>query len=116
MKKPEEFWVFICYSHEQDTQVIHDADSACHRPNQNNGDLSMNTGIIMIGMAFVLLSVGLISSPASAAVQETSFGLSCSSGIFPCAYLAEGDDTSLAGMSDMSLGTGTSINNHESDP
>ena len=76
----------------------------------------MNTGIIMIGMAFVLLSVGLISSPASAAVQETSFGPSCSSGTFPCTYMADGEGTSSTGIHDMFLGAGTSINNHESDP
>lgn len=34
----------------------------------------MNTGIIMIGLSLVLLSVGLISSPASAALAEESCG------------------------------------------
>ncbi len=87
---------------------MHDADSMCHRPIQNNGDLSMNTGIIMIGIAFVLLSVGLISSPASAAVQETSFGLSCNSGIFHDACLADGEDPGYAGIPDISLNRGMS--------
>lgn len=34
----------------------------------------MNTGIIMIGLSLVLLSVGLISSPASAALPDGSCG------------------------------------------
>jgi len=34
----------------------------------------MNTGIIMIGLSLVLLSVGLISSPVSAALPEGSCG------------------------------------------
>ena len=34
----------------------------------------MNTGIIMIGLSLVLLSVGLISSPASAALPHGDCG------------------------------------------
>lgn len=34
----------------------------------------MNTGIIMIGLSLILLSVGLISSPASAALPDGSCG------------------------------------------
>ncbi|AGB02026.1 hypothetical protein [Methanoregula formicica] len=34
----------------------------------------MNTGIIMIGLSLVLLSVGLISSPASAAFPDGGCG------------------------------------------
>jgi len=34
----------------------------------------MNTGIIMIGLSLVLLSVGLISSPTSAAFPDGSCG------------------------------------------
>ncbi|PKG33669.1 hypothetical protein [Methanoregula sp.] len=34
----------------------------------------MNTGIIMIGLSLVLLSVGLISSPASAALPDGDCG------------------------------------------
>lgn len=36
----------------------------------------MNTGIIMIGLSMVLLSVGLISSPASGALSEGDCGSS----------------------------------------
>lgn len=43
----------------------------------------MNTGIIMIGLSLVLLSVGLISSPASAALPDSSCGSDIPLQVFP---------------------------------
>lgn len=41
----------------------------------------MNTGIILIGLALVLLSVGLISAPATAAVPHCDCVTPCFGGI-----------------------------------
>jgi hypothetical protein len=41
----------------------------------------MNTGIIMIGLSLVILSIALVSSPASAAHPDGDNGLSCRGGI-----------------------------------
>lgn len=43
----------------------------------------MNTGIIMIGLSLVLLSVGLISSPASAALSDSDCGSDIPVWVFP---------------------------------
>ena len=41
----------------------------------------MNTGIILIGLAFVMLSVGLMVSPASAALSDNACSPGCGSTI-----------------------------------
>ncbi|MDD1690400.1 MAG: hypothetical protein LUQ66_07045 [Methanoregula sp.] len=49
----------------------------------------MNTGIIMIGLAFVMLSVALMVSPSDAARPDTYCSPCCGSGVFT------GDDCSV---------------------
>jgi len=39
----------------------------------------MNTGIILIGLAFVMLSVGLMVSPATAALSDNACSHGCGS-------------------------------------
>lgn len=56
----------------------------------------MNTGIILIGLALVLLSVGLISAPVTAAVQDC--GMPCPGGIFPGDPVVGCSSTSPYGM------------------
>ncbi|MDD5144132.1 hypothetical protein [Methanoregula sp.] len=53
----------------------------------------MNTGIIMIGLSLILLSVGLISSPASAALPDED----CGSGVL------------VPGSPQGTIGTGTGM-------
>jgi hypothetical protein len=49
----------------------------------------MNTGIIMIGLAFVMFSVALMVSPSDASLPDTSCSPCCGSGVFT------GDDCSV---------------------
>jgi len=58
----------------------------------------MNTGIILIGLALVLLSVGLISAPATAAVQDCDSGTPWFGGISPGDSVPGCTSTSLSGM------------------
>lgn len=58
----------------------------------------MNTGIILIGLALVLLSVGLISAPATAAVPDCDCSTSCPGGISPGDPAPGCSSTPLSGM------------------
>ena len=49
----------------------------------------MNTGIIMIGLAFVMFSVALMVSPSDAARPDTSCSTCCGNSVF------QGDDCSV---------------------
>ncbi len=54
-------------------QVIHDTDSACHRPMQNKGkENQMDTGKIFLGFALIAFSVAMVINPANAAGCDNS--------------------------------------------
>ena len=69
----------------------------------------MNTGIIMIGLSLVLLSVGLVSSPASAAFPDGGCGSAVMAPCFPygTTITSSGDTSATPDCTITSAGTRT---------
>ena len=64
-------------------RVMHEHSSACHRPrNHKNGEMTMDTGKIIIGFSLIHLSLALMVNPSSAAVPDISCRVGCGSAVF----------------------------------
>lgn len=69
----------------------------------------MNTGIVMIGFALVLLSVGLISTPSSAAVQDNACSPYSGNGIFSEDSVSICNGMGMIGMMETTMYPGASL-------
>ena len=58
----------------------------------------MNSGIIMIGLALVLLSAAMVVSPTGAASPDTSCSPGCGSALFSGSSGMEQDNGSMEGI------------------